>query len=99
MSSLSPSERALRARTAAHTSWANTPDRSARTAPGTKALLDKFEKQVDPDGTMDPAERAMRAESARKAHFARLAFLSAQARRQRKEANVNVDPADLKRAS
>lgn len=84
MSPLSPSERALRARTAAHTSWANTRDRAARTAPGTKALLDKFEREIDPDGTMDPAERALRAESARKAHFARLAFLSAQARRLKK---------------
>jgi len=88
---LSPAERKLRAQIAAHTSWANTEDRRARTAAGTAALLDKFERQVDPDGSLDPAERARRAESARKAHFARLAFLSAQARRQRKSGAGGVD--------
>lgn len=81
---LTPSERKLRAQVAAHTSWANTEDRTARTAAGTKALLDKFERDVDPDGKLPPAERAKRAESARKAHFARLAFKSAQARRLKK---------------
>lgn len=81
---LTPSERKLRAQIAAHTSWANTEDRTARTSAGTAALLGKFERQVDPDGTLDPSERARRAESARKAHFARLAFKSAQARRERK---------------
>lgn len=80
---LSPAERKLRAQIAAHTSWANTDDRRARTANGTAALLSKFEREVDPDGTLDPVERARRAESARKAHFARLAFLSAQARRKK----------------
>lgn len=85
-SSLSPSERKLRAQIAAHTSWANTDDRQARTANGTAALLSKFEREVDPDGILPADERARRAESARKAHFARLAFLSAQARRQRREA-------------
>jgi hypothetical protein len=43
---------------AAHTSWANTSDRSARTAAARKAQLDRFERQVDPDGTLDPQERA-----------------------------------------
>lgn len=83
---LTPSERKLRASLAAHTSWANTEDRTARTAAGRRAMLDKFEQQVDPDGTLDPVERAKRAESARKAHFARLALLSAQARRKNKGA-------------
>lgn len=82
-STLSPSERKLRAQIAAHTSWANTEDRKARTSAGTAALLSKFEREVDPDGVLDPAERARRADSARKAHFARLAFLSAQARRKK----------------
>lgn len=80
---LTPALRTLRARTAAHVSWANTSDRTARTAAGTRALLDKFEREVDPDGTLDPAERALRAASARKAHFARLAYKSAAARRKK----------------
>ena len=82
--SLSPSERTLRARIAAHESWAKTPDRKARTSAGTKAFLDKFELGVDPDGILEPAERARRAESKRKAHFARLALASAKARRLKK---------------
>ena len=55
-------------------------DRSVEQLP---VFLDSFEKQVDPDGTLEPAERARRAESARKAHFARLALKSAQARRKK----------------
>lgn len=81
MATLTPAERKLRSQLAVHTSWANTSDRSARTAPARAALLEKFEREVDPDGTLDPAERAQRAESARKAHYARLALLSAQKRR------------------
>lgn len=81
--SMTPQERSLRGQIAAHASWARTPDRSARTAPARKALLDKFEQEVDPDGTLPPAERAKRAENARKAYFRRLALKSAQARRRR----------------
>ena len=75
------SDRTLIARIAAHESWVKTTDRAARTANARKAFLDRFEQQVDPDGQMTPAERAKAAESARKAHFARLALKSAQARR------------------
>ncbi|AXO25807.1 hypothetical protein BB734_07635 [Mycobacterium avium subsp. hominissuis] len=73
----------MRSQIAAHESWARTPDRSARTANARKAMLDKFEHQVDPDGTLPAAERARRAEHARKAHFKRLALKSARARRRR----------------
>jgi hypothetical protein len=55
----------------------------ARTAPGRKAFLDRFEKQADPDGELPPAERVRQAEHARKAYFARLALKSARARRAR----------------
>lgn len=78
-------ERKLRAEIAAHASWASTPDRSARTAPARRAALDRFEKQVDPDSVLLPAERARRAEHARKAYFKRLALKSAQARRKSRE--------------
>ena len=47
------------------------------------AALDRFDKQVDPDGVLTPQERAKRAESARKEYYTRLAFLSAQARRRK----------------
>jgi hypothetical protein len=87
MASNDPTERTQIARLAAHTSWANTPDPSARSAPGRAAFLARFERQVDPDGTLPPAERARRAEHARKAYFGRLALRSAQARRARRTAD------------
>jgi hypothetical protein len=73
----------MRASIGGHAKWAKTEDRAAATAPARKAMLDKFEREVDPDGTLAPAERAKRAENARKAHFTRLALKSAQARRRR----------------
>jgi len=81
---LTPAERSLRARLAVHTSWVQTTDRAARTAPARRAALQRFERQVDPDGTLNPAERRRRAEQAMRAHMAGLALQSAQARRRRK---------------
>lgn len=81
---LSPAERQLRAELAVHTSWANTADRTARTAPARAKFNERFEHEVDPDGVLLPAERAKRAEHARQAHFKRLALQSAKARRLRK---------------
>ena len=42
--------------------------------------MSSFEREVDPDGLLEPEERARRAAHARAAHFARLAYLSARAR-------------------
>ena len=78
--SLGPEQRSLRARLAAHSKWAGT-DPVEGTRAAREAFLSSFEKQVDPDGTLDPDERARRADHARKAHFLKLAFLSARARR------------------
>src|ERR1700738_349519 len=80
---MSPAELSLRGQIAAHDSWAHTEDRAARTANARKAMLDKFELEVDPDGKLSPSERAIRAEHARKAYFKRLALRSAQARPRR----------------
>lgn len=74
------SKRALAGSIGAHESWARTEDRSARTANGRRAFLERFEREVDPDGKLDPTERALRAEHLRKAHFQRLALASAKAR-------------------
>jgi hypothetical protein len=49
--SLTPSERSLRARVAAHTRWAQTPDRAAATASARQVFLDRFDREVDPDGS------------------------------------------------
>lgn len=100
------SDRALIARVAAHTSWANTTDPSARTAPGRAAahaaLLNRFDREVDPDGTLPPDVRARRAEHARKAYFTRLALRSAQSRRRAAAARsaaktLDQDAADAER--
>lgn len=70
---MSASERHAISSIAAHISWANTSNRSARTAPARAALDAKFLEQADGD--------PVRAEHLRKAHFKRLALKSAQARR------------------
>ena len=72
-----PAERKLAAQLAAHESWANTTDRTARTAKARAALDAKF--LVEADG--DP----IRAQHLKKAHFARLALKSARARRRSRE--------------
>jgi hypothetical protein len=48
--------------------------------------MDRFEREVDPDGVLDPAKRAIRAEHAKKAYFLRLSALGAKARARRKTA-------------
>jgi hypothetical protein len=83
-------ERRLRAQSAAYASWANTVDRSARARGGDSATrrranLRTFERLIDPNGTMDPAERELRARHLQKAHMLRLSLLSLKARRARKE--------------
>ncbi|WP_211245732.1 hypothetical protein [Actinomadura oligospora] len=67
-------------RIAALTSWSRTHDRKKRTQPARDAFLARFEREVDPDGQLDPAERRQRAEHAKRAYMLRLAKRSAQAR-------------------
>ena len=62
-------------RIGAHTKWANTPDRTAATAPARAGLEQKFLDQAGGD--------PQRASSLRKAYYARLALASAKARRAR----------------
>jgi hypothetical protein len=79
---LSAEERVLRARKAAHALHAkygkelSQPARDA--SPGSDAY---WERHVDPDRKLDPADRARRAAHAKKAHFLGLALKSAKARR------------------
>jgi hypothetical protein len=83
---MTPEQRQMRARLGAHTQWANTVDRTARTATARAGFMERFDRQVDPDRVLDPAERAKRAESARTAYFLGLALKSSQARAARKTA-------------
>ncbi len=77
----SPSQRSLRARLAAHELHAKVTDPSAHTAPARRAFLDRFARQVDPDGSLPAEERARRAEHAKRAYFLSLALRSSRARR------------------
>lgn len=54
------------------------------TAKARQTFLDTFEQQVDPEGTLPESERRRRAEAARRAHMARLAYESVKVRRARK---------------
>jgi hypothetical protein len=80
--SLSPEQRSQRARIAARVMHSQNDSRET-----TKAARDKFDErfldEVDPDRVLPEPERLRRAGHARKAYFARLAFLSAKARAKR----------------
>lgn len=91
MASATPSERATIASIAAHESWANTTNRSARTAPARAALDQRF---LDEAGG-DP----IRAGHLRAAYFKRLALKSAQARRKAKELQAEAVAADVELAA
>jgi hypothetical protein len=81
-----PAERALHSRAASHVRWSRETDRTAATEPARKGLQARFEQQVDPNNTLDPVERAKRADSARKAYYADLTRRSIAARRRKKAA-------------
>jgi hypothetical protein len=74
-------KRVMRARIAAHALHAKVSDPTAHTQAARTAFLSRFEKEVDPDGTLEPTERARRAAHAKKAYFLKLALASAEARR------------------
>jgi hypothetical protein len=85
--SLTPAERSMRARVAAHCKHAlHNP--VAGTEPARKVFQDSFRLRVIEAMTtgeeLSEAEVDRRAEQLKKAHYARLALKSAQARRRRK---------------
>jgi hypothetical protein len=82
---LSPTERSLRARLAAH-AMQSQHDAREITAKARAAFLLRFERQAGPDGLLPPAERQRRAQQLRSAYFAQLALAAAKARRARRAA-------------
>ncbi len=76
-----PMAKDISKRIAAEVSWARTHDRAARTRPAREMFLKRFEKEVDPDGTLPPGERRQRAEHAKRAYMLQLAKRSAAARK------------------
>lgn len=79
---LSPRRAAQIGRIGAHRLHA-THDPTKTTANAWAAFLARFEREVDPENTLAPDERHRRALHARRAYFARLALVSARARRAR----------------
>lgn len=85
--SLSPSEISLRARIGGYAQKARHDPRET-TQRARETFLSNFSLAVDPEGVLPPAERELRALAARKAHFPRLAFKSAQVRGKRRAAGL-----------
>jgi len=89
---MSPAERSLRGRLAAHTLHAQR-DAHQTTAAARAGFLSRFEREVDPDGTLEPSERRRRAEHARRAYFVRLSLAALAARRARRAVHARTDAA------
>ena len=90
MKTLTPTERSLRARIAALHLHAQG---KTNAGPGSRAFVEKFEHQVDPDAVLPPEERKRRARLLLKAHMTRLALKAVQERRRRIEARALLDAA------
>jgi len=78
-------KKSLRHQFAAH-SMHSVHDSRKTTEAARKANAARFEAQVDPDGVLDPKERARRAAHAERAYMLRLAYKSAKVRAERKGA-------------
>lgn len=84
-----PEDRVLLARVAANERWGRTADRTAATAPARRGLRARFEREIDPDGTLaatQPAEVERRVDQLQKAHMLRMSLAAKNARRQAREA-------------
>jgi len=79
-------------RIAAEISWSRTVDRNARTRPAREKFLQRFEREVDPDGTLPADERRRRAEHAKRAYMLRLAKMAVAARKTNRT-SARVSPA------
>lgn len=71
---MTPEEARQRGALGAHVRWSRESDRSAATAAARAAALSRFEREVDPDGVLTPAERQRRARNAQAAHMARMQY-------------------------
>ena len=86
------SEAALRGRVGAYVAHSRHDSREI-TARARAAFLERFEREVDPEGLLPPDERRRRADYARRAYFARLTLKSARARARRAGREVPDDAA------
>ena len=77
-----PSDMALRGRIGAYVTHSRYDPRET-TANARRSFMERFYREVDPDGSLPEAERERRATAARSAYFHRLALKSARARKAR----------------
>ena len=79
---MTPAERIHRAKVGAYSMHAQG---RTNTGPARRAfMIERFEREVDPERVLSEPERQKRAAYARKAYFAKLALKSAQARKTKK---------------
>jgi hypothetical protein len=74
----------INGRIGAEISWSRTRDRSARTRPAREAFLNRFEREVDPEGELPSDERRVLADHALRAYMLRLAQRAVASRTGRK---------------
>lgn len=79
MAARDPLARTLSARQAALERWSKQ-DPKAGTEAARAGRMAAFEREVDPDGTLSPIERAERAQRAQRAHMVRMSSISRQRR-------------------
>lgn len=82
---MTPLERSIRARIGG-LALASQRDPKEYTAKARASFLERFERDVDPEGILAPQERQRRAQAARKGYFVKLALKSAKKRRTKKAA-------------
>jgi len=82
---MTPSERSIRGRIGAYALHSQR-DPKETTAKARASFLQRFEREVDPNGVLPYEERQRRATAARKGYFAQLALKSAKKRRKTKAA-------------
>jgi hypothetical protein len=81
-----PELRRLQAQKAIHARWARASEqeRKDNAARARQGQMERFEREVDPEGKLSPAERAFRADHAWKAHLLGMSLKAAQKRRAEK---------------
>lgn len=94
MPSRSAQDRSLIAQIAAAERWGRTTDRTAATAPARAGLRAKFAREVDPTGTLDPAELERRVDQLVRAHMLRMTLAAKTSRRKAKELTAAAEAAE-----
>jgi hypothetical protein len=65
--------------------------RRAQTEKARRTLMEQIEAEVDPDGTLDPEERAYRAKHLRRAKLAEISRLGVQARIRKRDERLRAE--------